>query len=91
MKKPEIRIGYFPKFVRKYRSLDKDFKKEIKEKIELLKDSKNHKSLKVHKLHGDFKGCYVFSVNYKTRIVFEYISKSEVVLLVIGDHDVYKK
>jgi len=90
MKRAEVRIGYFPKFVRQYKVLDKDFREEIKEKVELLKDSRNHKSLKVHKLHGNFKGCYSFSVDYKTRIVFVYISKEEIVLLAIGDHDVYK-
>jgi addiction module RelE/StbE family toxin len=86
-----MEVAYSPKFLRKLKSLDPDFREEIIEKIELLKDSKNYKSLKVHKLHGHFKNCYSFYVNYKTRIVFEYVSKKEVVLLAIGDHEVYKK
>jgi len=86
-----MEIVYSPGFLRKLKSKDFDFQEEVIEKIELLEDSRNHKSLKVHKLHGNFKGCYSFSVNYKTRIVFEYISKEEIVLLAVGDHEVYKK
>ncbi|MBU1091391.1 hypothetical protein KKA27_00810 [Patescibacteria group bacterium] len=91
MKKAGIRIGYFPKFIRQYNVFGEDLRAEIKEKINLLKDPRNHEFLKVHKLRGYFKGCYSFSVNYKTRIVFEYVSKREIALLAIGDHDVYKK
>ena len=59
--------------------------------IELLKDKGNHKHLKVHNLHGRLAGRYSFSVNYKTRIVFAYLSKQEIALLAIGDHEVYDK
>lgn len=86
-----MKVAYSPKFLRKLKSLEFSLQEEVIEKIELFKDSKNRKLLKVHKLHGNFKGCYGFSVNYKTRIVFEYINKKEVVLLVVGDHEVYKK
>jgi plasmid maintenance system killer protein len=52
--------------------------------------SDNHSSLKVHKLNGPLKGSYSFSVNYKIRIIFQYVSKKEVVLLTVGDHKIYK-
>ncbi|MFH1979145.1 MAG: hypothetical protein ABII97_02080 [Patescibacteria group bacterium] len=86
-----VEVNYSPRFLRKLKSLDLNFQEEVIEKIDLFKNSKNHKSLKVHKLHGIFKNCYSFAVNYKTRIVFEHISKNTVVLLSIGDHNVYKK
>lgn len=69
--------------------LDADLREEAVEKINLLKDIKNHRLLKVHKLHGPLSGWFSFSVNYKARIVFEYVSRTEVALLSIGDHDVY--
>ncbi len=84
-------VGYSPRFAKKYKSFEKNLRSEVKEKIELLKDAKNHKYLKVHKLHGVLRGCYSFSVNYKIRAVFEYISKEKILLLGVGDHDVYKK
>ncbi len=85
-----IEIGYKPSFVRTFKLLESALQEEILEKLEVFKDIKNHKLLKVHKLHGRLKHCFSFSVNYKIRIVFQYESKREVVLLAIGDHDVYK-
>lgn len=70
-----------------YKGLEPTLKEEVKEKIYLFQDSKNHTSLKVHKLHGDLKNCYSFTVNYKIRIVFEYENKNTVNLLYIGNHD----
>ncbi|MCX6755645.1 MAG: hypothetical protein NT068_03895 [Candidatus Nomurabacteria bacterium] len=85
-----LKVIYAPIFVRKFEKLEKDLQDEAFEKIELFKDSKNHESLKVHKLHGRFKNQYSFYVNYKIRIVFEWQNKDEVAFLVIGDHDLYK-
>lgn len=85
-----MEISYKPVFVRQFNKLEEDLQKEVLEKIELLKDSKNHEFLKVHKLHGKLKENYGFYVNYKIRIVFIWESKKEITLLAIGDHDVYK-
>lgn len=86
-----IGISYTPSFIKQYNSLEKDLQDEVVDKIELFKKIKNHKQLKVHKLKGKLNGRYSFSVNYNTRIVFNYVSKKEAVFLVIGDHDIYKK
>ncbi|MCC7160751.1 hypothetical protein IT399_03465 [Candidatus Nomurabacteria bacterium] len=85
-----LTISFKTTFVRQINNLEKALAEEVLEKIDLFKDLKNHKTLKVHKLHGKFAECYSFSVNYKTRIVFEYGIKNEVILLAIGDHDLYK-
>lgn len=85
-----MKVHFKATFIRGFNKLHPDLKEEVLEKIELFKSPKNHKQLKIHKLKGPLKGRYSFSVNYKTRIVFKYISKKEVVLLAIGDHDVYK-
>ena len=85
-----IAISYKPSFVRQVRGLEKDLRDEVLEKIELFKSEKNHRALKVHKLHGPLAGRWSFSVNYKTRIIFNYETKDEAVLLAIGDHDVYR-
>lgn len=80
-------INYAPTFIRMYKSLSVELKEEIKFKIDLFKDEKNHTLLKVHKLKGELKGCYSFSVNYKIRIVFEYADKDSINLLYVGSHD----
>lgn len=83
-------ISLSPQFRKQLRKLEQPLQEETLEKIELFKDKDNHKQLKVHTLHGRLKDRYSFSVNYKFRIVFMYLSKNEIVLLAIGDHDVYK-
>ena len=85
-----MEIDYKPTFIRQYACFENLLKEEIKEKIELFKNEKNHKQLKVHKLKGKLSNYFSFSVNYKYRIVFVYQSKSRVALLAIGDHAVYK-
>jgi len=85
-------VSFTPSFLRMLKHLPKELQVEALEKIESFKDEKKHKSLKVHKLSGLLKGRYSFSVNYKTRIVFTFITKNpkEALLLAVGEHDVYK-
>ncbi|MEI8270285.1 MAG: type II toxin-antitoxin system RelE/ParE family toxin [bacterium] len=85
-----MEILYKPTFIRHFNKLEELLQDEVLEKIELLKDKKNHKQLKVHKLTGKLKDFNSFSVNYTYRIVFFYENKKRVVFLAIGDHDVYK-
>lgn len=82
-----LNIKYSKSFLRKVSKLEDSLILEIKEKIELLKDTKNHSKLKVHKLHGELKGLFSFYVNYKVRVIFEYLSKNEIVLEDVGGHD----
>lgn len=84
-----IGLIYAPRFVRQFKRLPKELQEEAFQKIDLFRNVKNHSSLKVHKLHGKFSTSYGFSVNYKMRIVFDYVSKKKVALLSIGDHDIY--
>ena len=66
-------------------------KLEAIDKIKLFQNKSSHKSLKVHKLKGALNDRHSFSVNYKVRIVFEYLEKkNKAALLAIGDHDIYK-
>ena len=84
-----LTVSFKPSFLRKMSGLDTALREEAIEKIELLKNKENHQALRVHKLHGPLAGRFSFSANYKTRIVFEYISKTEIVLLAIGNHEIY--
>ncbi|MCX6716700.1 MAG: type II toxin-antitoxin system mRNA interferase toxin, RelE/StbE family [Candidatus Taylorbacteria bacterium] len=85
-----IEINFTPFFVKKFKSFEKDLREEALEKIELFRLKDNHTQLKVHKLNGNLKGKLSFSINYKYRIVFEYLDKNTVILHSMGDHDVYK-
>ncbi|MFA6536388.1 MAG: type II toxin-antitoxin system mRNA interferase toxin, RelE/StbE family [Candidatus Paceibacterota bacterium] len=85
-----MKIAYKATFIKKLNRLNLELQGEVFQKIELFRNPTNHKLLRVHKLHGQFKTCYSFSVNYQIRIIFEYLSKNEAVLLTIGDHQIYQ-
>ncbi|OGI76316.1 hypothetical protein A3C67_00360 [Candidatus Nomurabacteria bacterium RIFCSPHIGHO2_02_FULL_42_19] len=85
-----MKIAYTQSFIKQYNNLPNELQEEVLEKTELFKDRKNHKMLKVHKLHGRFASRYSFSIDYRYRIVFGYLKKDEVVFMTVGDHDVYK-
>jgi mRNA-degrading endonuclease YafQ of YafQ-DinJ toxin-antitoxin module len=82
-----IEIRYAPTFVRMYAKLSPALKSEAKEKISLFQDKTHHTRLKVHKLTGELEGTFSFSVNYRTRIIFEYEGGERANLLLIGSHD----
>jgi len=84
-----IKVKFKPTLLRQYRKLPKDLQEEIKEKIDLFRKDPQHSSLKAHKLKGQLKGYSSFWVNYRFRIVYQHESKKNVVLLAVGDHDVY--
>jgi len=84
-------IGYKPSFIRQYKRLPTVLQEEVRERIELLKADPKHIFLKMHKLQGRLAGKWSISVNYAYRIVFQMISEKEIVLLAVGDHDVYDK
>ena len=84
-----LSLVYAPVFIRNLGKLEKKLQEEALEKIKLFKNPDNHKQLKVHKLQGQFKNCYSFSVNYRYRILFSYETNERVNLLAIGDHDIY--
>ncbi len=84
-----VEIEYAPAFLRQFKKLPVALQVESKEKITLFKDAANHYSLKVHKLKGPLAGKWSFSVNYKDRIVFKWLSKNIAGFLAIGDHAIY--
>ena len=84
-----LTISFKASFAREFNKLEKNLRDEVLSKMNLFKNPLNHEMLKVHKLHGRMKNMWSFSVNYKTRIVFNYESKKEVAFLAIGNHRVY--
>jgi addiction module RelE/StbE family toxin len=75
----------------------KDFKKVIKnnpqrlsifnERIKLLGSDPFHPKLKTHKLKGNLKHLWAFSIEYDLRVVFYFFKEDEIVLESIGKHD----
>ncbi len=87
-----MEIAYAPSFIRKYKGLTESLKQEVKEKIILFRDERNHQQLRVHKLRGDLKDQYSFSITHQIRIIFIYTKEipKRAILLTIGAPDIYK-
>ena len=85
-----LEISATPQFRKMFSKLENSLQEEALQKIEMLRDASNHIHLRVHKLKGTQKKHYSFSVNYKIRVLFIYLTEVEIVLTAIGDHDVYK-
>lgn len=84
-----IVIEYAPAFLRQLKKLPPELREEAAEKIILFRNKSNHAQLKVHKLKGELAGRWSFSVNYRDRIVFKWLSDNAAGLLAIGDHSIY--
>lgn len=84
-----MRIRYKPTFVRAYKKMPPELQVEVKEKIVLFLNPVNHERLRVHKLKGKLKDFYSFSATHAHRIIFTYEKPDTVVLIAVGDHDVY--
>ena len=86
-----IELEYAPKFLKKLDKLESSVRDEAVWRIERFKNPRNHKALRVHKLHGRFKDRYAFSITNKVRIIFRYENPKFASILTIDDHDVYKR
>lgn len=83
-------VQFKPSFVRKYKKLPPDLQEDVKKSIELLKNNPTHPFLKSHRLKGRLENRWSCSINYKYRIIFRYESETNILLLTVGDHDIYK-
>jgi len=63
-------------------------KKNLRERLAIFKQDIFDKRLKTHRLKGNLKDYYAFSISYSDRIVFKIIEDNSVYLIEIGSHDV---
>lgn len=75
------------RFDKRYSKLSKKLKEVVKEKEVVFRADPFHPSLKTHKLHGEEKDAWAFSINHKYRIKFLFLNNTTVLFLDIGTHD----
>lgn len=81
---------YSPCFVRRYKKLPSKIKALIENNEKIFLKNPFDKKLKTHKLTGKLKGLWAFSVDYKYRIIFEFMNKDTVYLHSVGTHRIYR-
>lgn len=85
-----MKIIYSQKFIREYKKFPKVVKLRAEEKETIFKQNPFDPRLKSHKLKGELKEFYSFSVTYNLRIIFHFEKNNVVGFDTIGTHEVYK-
>lgn len=62
----------------------------LKEKLLVFRENPFDSRLKTHKLKGNLKGYWSFSISRSDRILFRFLDNETVFFIDIGDHRVYK-
>ncbi len=73
-----------------YKKVPKQVKSATEVKEEIFRLNPFDPRLKTHKLKGELKDSYSFSVSYHWRIVFHFEKNDTVVLDMIGTHKIYR-
>jgi mRNA-degrading endonuclease YafQ of YafQ-DinJ toxin-antitoxin module len=74
----------FKQLLRKNKALERKYWK----RVEIFIENPYHPILKCHKLSGELKELWSFSVAYDCRVIFYFETASKVVFIDIGKHDV---
>lgn len=77
----------FKKVYKKKIKNNNDLKDRFWTAVELFSKDPFHPRLRTHKLTGKLEGLWAFSVTYDCRVIFEFLSKNEVLLIDVGGHD----
>lgn len=85
-----MEILYSSRFQKCYRKLVPEIQDLADKRIEIFIKNSFDSRLKTHKLNGVMETFWAFSVNYKIRIIFEFIDKNKAKFYSIGNHDIYE-
>ncbi len=81
----------YTKLAEKWVKKHPDLKNKYYKTLELLEINPYHNSLRLHKLKGAISEFYSISIDTKNRIIIDFIiENNQVILLDIGDHNVYR-
>lgn len=86
-----MEIIYSPQFARDYRRLPETTRRKAEEKEKIFRVNPFDNRLKTHKLSGRLADCFAFSIDYRYRIIFEFLDGKKLIFHAIGDHSIYKK
>ncbi len=79
----------FERRFKKYKNLLAHNEKErLKKRFEIFKENIFDERLKTHKLKGNLKDYYAFSISYSDRMVFKILDDGGVYFIEIGVHNV---
>jgi len=78
-------------FDRDYKKLQRPLQLLTKERLNIFIEDPFARTLKTHKLSGNYQDVWAFSVDHRYRVLFWFPSKGVAELLRVDDHSVYRK
>lgn len=84
------KICYSKKFIKEIKKLPKEIFDLAVKKEEIFRINPIHPSLRLHELHGKFKGIWTISLTNNYRIIFERMPNGDILFISAGRHDIYK-
>ena len=84
------KIHYTSRFVKDFKKLSKEKQKLAIKREKIFRENCFAPQLKTHKLTGDLKDYWAFSVTYFDRILLRFINNKEVIFYKIGSHEIYR-
>ncbi|EFK11591.1 toxin-antitoxin system, toxin component, RelE family [delta proteobacterium NaphS2] len=79
----------FEKHWHKYlEGLTEKLKKRLRKRLAIFKEDIFDKRLRTHRLKGNLKEYYSFSISYSDRIVFKIVEEDVIYFIEVGSHDV---
>lgn len=82
-------IIYSSHFARAIKKLPHGLLEEVTKREMIFRRDCFDPQLKTHKLRGSHKDHWSFSITYKHRIVFRFLSPDTVYFVDVGDHSIY--
>ena len=85
-----IEVGFSSSFKKAFKRrirFSKDLENRFWDRLEIFMNSPYDARLKTHKLSGELKDLWSYSVEYDIRIIFSFVNKNKVLLVDIGTHD----
>ena len=84
-----MQILYSSKFAKEYKKLSNTIKFKAEKKEKIFRKDPFDKSLRTHKLSGKLQNFWAFSIDYKYRIIFEFIDNDTAHFHLVGNHSIY--
>lgn len=88
MTNSSVKIEFASTFNRRLKKLNPQVKNKFTDLIVLFSENPFHSRLKTHKLTGQLKNRYAFSIAPNLRVIFKFIDNNQTALFIsIGSHD----
>ena len=83
-------VSVTPHFQRAFRNVPPPLQALAKSKDAIFRSDPCDPRLKTHALKGKLKGLWSYSVDYRHRVLFEFLARDHVLYHDIGPHDIYR-